>query len=66
MEGLQIAEREINMNDLQQCKEAFITSSTKNILPVTVIDGRVVGNGTAGEVSRVLYQELKELIRLNN
>ena len=66
VEGLKIEEREISLDDLQHCKEAFITSSTKNILPVTMIDGKLVGEGTAGEVSQVLFKELKEVIRLNN
>jgi len=66
VEGLKIEEREISLDDLLHCKEAFITSSTKNILPVTTIDGKLVGDGTAGEVSRVLYQELKEVIYSNS
>jgi len=65
IDGIQIVEREISMDDLQHCKEAFITSSTKNILPVTMIDGKAVGNGTAGEASRLLNQALKEVIGLN-
>jgi len=66
VEGLKIEEREISLDDLLHCKEAFITSSTKNILPVTTIDGKLVGDGTAGEVSRALYQELKQVIYSNS
>ncbi|MEO6520115.1 MAG: aminotransferase class IV [Mucilaginibacter sp.] len=51
--------RDITLDDLKNCKEAFITSSTKNILPVTKIDGRVVGDGYAGPVSKLLSEKLQ-------
>jgi len=56
------AERDISLEDLQQCKEAFITSSTKNVLPVSKIDGVIIGNGQAGEVCRWLWQEIQSRI----
>ncbi|MEJ5960836.1 aminotransferase class IV [Pedobacter immunditicola] len=60
--GFSISERDINLEDLRQCKEAFITSSTKNILPVTAIDGQLIGDGTAGEVTTALAEKFKEVI----
>ncbi len=60
--GSNILETEITLADLQNCKEAFITSSTKNILPVTEIDGRMIGNGFAGAVTTALWEKLQILI----
>jgi len=57
-----VQETPITLDDLKNCKEAFITSSTKNILPVTEIDGQVVGDGQAGEITVQLYYMLQELI----
>jgi branched-chain amino acid aminotransferase len=57
-----VQEAPITLEDLKNCKEAFITSSTKNILPVTEIDGQVVGDGQAGEITVQLYGKLQELI----
>jgi len=57
-----VQEAPITLEDLKNCKEAFITSSTKNILPVTEIDGQVVGDGQAGEITVQLYHKLQELI----
>lgn len=57
-----VFEREITLDDLHNCKEAFITSSTKNILPVTAIDGRMIGNGFAGAVTTALWEKLQVLI----
>lgn len=60
--GFTIAERDISLEDLRQCKEAFITSSTKNILPVIAIDGQAIGNGAAGDASIQLAAKLKQLL----
>lgn len=64
-DGVTIAERDVTLDDVLNCKEAFITSTTKNILPVTQIDGRAIGNGKAGEITMALSQKLEELIRTN-
>lgn len=61
-EDFTVKEAPITLDDLKNCKEAFITSSTKNILPVTEIDGQVVSDGQAGEISVQLYHKLQELI----
>lgn len=50
--------RNITLDDLKNCREAFITSSTKNILPVTKIDGQVIGQGTAGPITKMLAEKL--------
>ncbi len=60
--GYEIIERDIKLEELKHCKEAFITSSTKNIMPVTEIDGQKIGNGKAGEVTVALAEKFKELI----
>jgi branched-chain amino acid aminotransferase len=60
--GFTIAERDITLEALRQCKEAFITSSTKNILPVIEIDGQAIGKGVAGDVSIQLAAKLKQLL----
>jgi D-alanine transaminase/branched-chain amino acid aminotransferase len=61
--GFTISERDITLDDLRQCKEAFITSSTKNVLPVIEIDGRVISGGAPGEVSVELGWKLSEIHR---
>ena len=40
--------------DLAAADEMFITSTTREVLPVTSIDGRPVGNGAPGPVTRAL------------
>lgn len=51
--------RDITLGDLAEAKEAFITSTTKHILPVLQVDG--VEFGEAGPVARLLNAELYAL-----
>lgn len=52
----EVAEENITLRELSIEKEAFITSTTKTILPVTSINGNKIGNGTAGPVTKKLLQ----------
>ena len=55
----QVEERDIHIDELQAATEAFITSTTKQIIPVTRINGKEVGNGQVGEVTKKLTTELR-------
>ena len=50
------------MDDLRHAKEAFISSTTKNILPVTRIDGRTLSEGKPGPVTRALMEEFDKYV----
>lgn len=52
-----VEEREVHVSEIGQAKEAFFTSSTKGLFPVTEIDGQPVGNGQPGPVSKQLQQD---------
>lgn len=56
-----VEERDVLLDELRSAKEAFITSTTKHVLPVTVIDGLPIGNGTIGPVARQLSAALYSL-----
>jgi len=51
-------EASVHENDLSTIKEAFITSTTKNILPVLEINGRPVGNGRPGQITQKIYEKI--------
>ena len=57
-----IREGLITLKDLENAKEAFITSSTKNVLPVLKINNRLIGDGTPGEITTKISGKLMELI----
>ncbi|HEY1166726.1 MAG TPA: aminotransferase class IV [Chitinophaga sp.] len=57
-----VEERELTLEEACQAKEAFITSTTKHILPVVQLDGRVIGDGQPGDVTVMLKMELDDHI----
>ena len=58
LNGFTIKVANITLDMLDSAKEAFISSSTKNILPITAINGNCIGNGKPGAITRNLYQQL--------
>ena len=48
--------REISENDLRSSDEILLTSSTKEIMSITLLDGKKVGSGKPGKVFEQLYQ----------
>lgn len=51
----------VRLGEIRNAAEAFITSTTKGVLPVTEIDGVPVGDGRPGPVTRHLDGELSAL-----
>jgi branched-chain amino acid aminotransferase len=58
-----IGERQITLDDLLQAKEVFITSTTKDILPVFQVDDCIINEGHTGPVTASLAAALKRLIQ---
>ncbi|WP_207434727.1 aminotransferase class IV [Sabulibacter ruber] len=54
-------ERDVTLQDIAQAKEAFMTSTTKRILPIVEVNGEPVGTGKPGPVTLHLLQELLAL-----
>ena len=52
--GISVRETVLRDADLEAADEMFITSTTREVLPVTQIDDRTVGSGAAGLVTRAL------------
>ncbi|HYH14622.1 MAG TPA: aminotransferase class IV [Flavisolibacter sp.] len=53
--------RPVALEDINDCQEAFITSTTKQILPVSRIDDHLINGGKTGPVTQQLYKGLVEL-----
>jgi D-alanine transaminase len=55
--------RTIGEAEVRSADELWLTSSTKEVLPITQLDGKAVGSGRAGPLARrmlALYQSLKQ------
>lgn len=51
-------ERAVTISDIAQAKEAFLTSTTKRILPIVQVDDVVIGSGKPGDVTKNLLDDL--------
>lgn len=52
--GMALAERPFTVAEAHAAREAFITSASQIVLPVTRIDGRPVGDGKPGPIAAAL------------
>jgi branched-subunit amino acid aminotransferase/4-amino-4-deoxychorismate lyase len=56
-----VVEGPVTLADIGQAREAFLTSTTKRILPVVGVNGTPVGDGRPGEVTLALLQSLRSM-----
>lgn len=55
-----VEERKPSLEELQTAKEAFITSSTRLLMPVVQVDDVIIGDGKPGTVTKQLLALMKE------
>lgn len=61
--GLPYAEQPVSEQQLRQADEIWVSSSTKEVLPVTMLDDQPVGDGVPGAIWQqidALYQQYKQ------
>jgi len=54
--GIEVRDQVLYPKDLETADEAFITSTTREMSPVTSIDGKPVGTGKVGPVTKKLLE----------
>ncbi len=57
---LPVQERNIHREELSQASELWVTSSTKEIVPVIQLDQQLVGNGRPGTITLKLHHYLQQ------
>jgi D-alanine transaminase len=63
--GLPLEFRELTRDDVSSADEIWVTSSSKEVLAITTLDGKPVGDGRPGPAFRAmyrLYQEFKQKV----
>jgi branched-chain amino acid aminotransferase len=60
---LPIQEVPLTRHDLYNANEAFVTSTLKEMLPVTWIDGRKIGTGRPGPLTNRLHRAFRQLVQ---
>lgn len=67
--GLPFEVRDILEGEVRGADELWMTSSTREVLPITRLDGRPVGTGEPGPLARTMYgwyQEFKHTVMRGN
>jgi len=59
-EMMAVEERVVTLEDLRNAKKAFISSSTKRIIPVTAVDDVVLGGYEKDSLVAALFERLRE------
>jgi branched-chain amino acid aminotransferase len=60
--GVPVEESLLYPEDLRTADEMFLTSSLKEIAPVVMLDGAVIGQGRAGPITQALLQAYRRRI----
>jgi branched-subunit amino acid aminotransferase/4-amino-4-deoxychorismate lyase len=61
--GLAVREEPIPLARLRRAREAFVTATTVEIVPLVRIDGRAVGGGVPGDATRALQDAYRAHVR---
>jgi len=60
-EGMQVSEPNLTRYDVFNADECFLTGTGAELIPVTKVDGRVIGTGKPGPVTRKLVEKYHQL-----
>jgi branched-chain amino acid aminotransferase len=64
--GVETVERRLGRTELYLAEEAFYCGTGQEIMPITGLDGRAVGDGTPGPVTRKLQVTFDDIVRGRN
>jgi len=63
--GIKVSEPNLTRYDLFNADECFVTGTGAEIMPVVKIDGRVIGDGKAGSITRKLVADYHALTKVS-
>lgn len=64
--GIKVGETLLTRHDVYNARESFITNTSSEVLPVVQVDGRKIGDGRPGPVTRALREEFKKYVYAEN
>jgi branched-chain amino acid aminotransferase len=63
-EMMPVEERDVQLEELWDCDEAFITGTSKHVMPITEVDGKMIGKGNPGERTKQISIEFEKIFAL--
>lgn len=64
--GLDYSEEVFSLQDLFDAEEVFVSGTMTEIMPIVKIDGKIIGDGVPGEITRSIMKGYKELTQRIN
>jgi branched-chain amino acid aminotransferase len=61
--GTLVQETALTRHDVYSADECFLTGTAAEVVPVVKCDGRPIGNGKPGPITRRLRDQFHELVR---
>ena len=63
---IEVIEREISRSELGMSQEIFLTGTAAEITPITVMDGKKIGNGRLGIITQKMMEEYNDVVMNKN
>lgn len=60
--GVEVREESVSIEEFRSAEEAFLSSTTMDIMPATQLDGKPIGTGKVGEVTRKLVAAINDIV----
>ena len=64
--NIEIMEREISRSELGMSDEIFLTGTAAEITPITIMDGKKVGEGKLGVITKKMMEEYNDIVMNRN
>uniref|UniRef100_A0A7C5Q7K5 Branched-chain-amino-acid aminotransferase n=1 Tax=Caldiarchaeum subterraneum TaxID=311458 RepID=A0A7C5Q7K5_CALS0 len=61
--GYRVVERDVSRTELYTADEIFFSGTAVEILPILEVDGRMVGDGTPGPITKALTEKYHRVVR---
>ena len=59
---LKVIEKAFNINDIKNCNEAFLTSTTLGIIPVVKVENTIINKKQVGLITKTLMKKLEDFL----
>jgi len=63
--GYEVLEQPFTRHDVYVADEAFLTGTAAEVIAVSEVDGRVIGNGGQGPITKHLLKEFQQLVTVD-
>ena len=57
--GIEVVEESVVLSELHEKQEMFVTSTSMHIMPIITVDGKAIGSGRIGPVTRTLIADFE-------